>query len=64
MVIVKMRRPEQGSANEGDINWPKVMKAVKKVNHQGEWLIAEVSGGDRNRLKDISTRMDKIISYL
>lgn len=49
---------------EGDNNWPEVMKAVKKVNHQGGWLIAEVSGGDRNRLKDISTRMDKIISLL
>lgn len=49
---------------EGDNNWPEVMKAVKKVNHQGGWLIAEVNGGDRNRLKDISERMDKIISYL
>lgn len=49
---------------EGDNNWPEVMKAVREVNHQGGWLIAEVNGGDRTRLEDISTRMDKIISFL
>jgi hexulose-6-phosphate isomerase len=40
------------------------MKAVSKINHQGGWLTAEVEGGDRLRLKDVSERMDKIISYL
>jgi hexulose-6-phosphate isomerase len=49
---------------EGDNNWPVVMKAVSKINHQGGWLTAEVEGGDRLRLKDVSERMDKIISYL
>ncbi len=49
---------------EGDNNWPVVMKAISEINHQGGWLTAEVSGGDRNRLKDISERMDKIIGYL
>lgn len=49
---------------EGDNNWPVVMKAVSEINHTGGWLIAEVPGGDSNRLKDISERMDKIISYL
>jgi len=49
---------------EGDNNWPVVMKAVSDINHKGGWLTAEVSGGDRNRLKDISERMDKIIAYL
>ncbi len=49
---------------EGDNNWPVVMKAVSEINHKGSWLTAEVNGGDRNRLKDISERMDKIIGYL
>ena len=49
---------------DGDINWPLVMKTVKTINYKGEWIRAEVSGGDRNRLKDISERMDKILSYL
>lgn len=49
---------------EGDNNWPVVMKAVSEINHKGGWLTAEVGGGDRNHLKDISERMDKIIMYL
>jgi hexulose-6-phosphate isomerase len=49
---------------EGDNNWPVVMKAVSEINHRGGWLTAEVSGGDRTRLKDISERMDKIIAML
>ena len=49
---------------EGDNNWPVVMKAVNEINHKGGWLTAEVSGGDRTRLKDVSERMDKIIAYL
>lgn len=47
---------------EGDNNWPVVMKALKKINYQGGWITAEVKGGDRNRLLDVSQRMDKIIS--
>ncbi len=49
---------------EGDNNWPVVMKAVNEINYKGGWLTAEVNGGDRNHLKDISERMDKIIAYL
>lgn len=49
---------------EGDNNWPVVMKAISSINYKGGWITAEVSGGDRNRLKDVSERMDKIISYL
>ena len=49
---------------DGDNNWPVVMKAVSEINHKGGWITAEVNGGDRTRLKDISERMDKIIGYL
>jgi len=46
---------------EGDNNWPAVMAALRKINYKGEWITAEVPGGDRIRLADISQRMDKII---
>jgi hexulose-6-phosphate isomerase len=49
---------------EGDNNWPVVMKAVSEIKHKGGWLTAEVNGGDRIRLKDISERMDEVIGYL
>lgn len=49
---------------EGDNNWPVVMKAVSAINHRGGWLTAEVPGGDRTRLKDVSERMDRIIAML
>lgn len=49
---------------KGDNNWPVVMQAVREVNHAGGWLVAEVSGGDRDYLKKIATQMDEIISYL
>ena len=49
---------------EGDNNWPVVMKAVSEINYSGGWLTAEVDGGDRKRLKQVSEQMDKIISYL
>jgi L-ribulose-5-phosphate 3-epimerase len=47
---------------EGDNNWPVVMKAINAIGYKGEWITAEVNGGDRNRLLDVSQRMDKIIN--
>lgn len=47
---------------EGDINWPEVMQALRKINYNGQWLRVEMKGGDRNYLKDLSQRMDKIIA--
>lgn len=44
---------------EGDCNWPRVNDALRKVGYQG-WGSAEVPGGDRKRLQEISERMDKI----
>ena len=46
---------------EGDCDWPTVMKAVDDIAYEG-WGSAEVPGGGRERLKDISERMDKIFS--
>jgi len=44
---------------EGDCDWPSVMKALDEVGFQG-WGSAELAGGGRERLKDISERMDRI----
>ncbi len=49
---------------KGDIDWPTVMKTVSEINYSGGWLTAEVKGGDRKQLKEISLQMDQIISYL
>jgi hexulose-6-phosphate isomerase len=45
---------------DGDCNWPVVMKALEEIDYQGGWGSAEVPGGDRERLQEISSRMDKI----
>lgn len=44
---------------EGDCDWATVNVALAKVGYQG-WGSAEVPGGDRHRLKQISELMDKI----
>ena len=44
---------------EGSVNWNAVNQALKEVGYQG-WGSAEVAGGDRLRLKEISERMDLI----
>ena len=44
---------------DGDSDWAKVNRALKEVGYEG-WGSAEVPGGDRERLWDISRRMDRI----
>ncbi|MEZ5042883.1 MAG: sugar phosphate isomerase/epimerase family protein [Saprospiraceae bacterium] len=44
---------------QGDSDWASVNKALREVGYQG-WGSAEVPGGDRVRLKEISDNMDKI----
>lgn len=44
---------------EGDCNWPAVMEALDDIGFHG-WASAEVPGGDRKRLEDVSKRMQKI----
>jgi len=47
---------------DGDCNWPVVMDALEEIKYSGGWGSAEVPGGDRNRLQEISERMDKIFN--
>jgi L-ribulose-5-phosphate 3-epimerase len=43
---------------EGDCDWPSVLKALKAIGFSG-WATAEVKGGELDRLKEISQRMDQ-----
>lgn len=43
---------------DGDANWTAVNRALTSIGYQG-WGSAEVTGGDRVRLKDIAERMNK-----
>jgi len=43
---------------DGDSDWTAVNKALSKINYKSGWGSAEVSGGDRVRLREISDRMD------
>lgn len=45
---------------EGTIDWAAVRAALKKIGFRG-WATAEVRGGDRERMRDISERMDKVL---
>lgn len=45
----------------GDCDWLAVMKALDDIGYQG-WLIAEISGGDAQRLKTIAELMDRILA--
>lgn len=44
---------------EGDCDWPAVMAALDEIGYRG-WGCLEVPGGDLNRLKFLSERLDRI----
>jgi hexulose-6-phosphate isomerase len=45
---------------QGDIQWDRVCKELGKIPFRG-WATAEVRGGDRQRLAEISAEMSKIL---
>jgi L-ribulose-5-phosphate 3-epimerase len=45
---------------EGDEDFPEVLKALEEVGYSG-WATAEVSGGGREKLKEIAERMDRVL---
>ncbi|MDP6556236.1 MAG: sugar phosphate isomerase/epimerase family protein [Pirellulaceae bacterium] len=45
---------------EGSVDWSRVRDELAKIDYTG-WATAEVKGGDRKRLQDISTRMNKVL---
>ncbi len=46
---------------EGDVDWPAVMTALDEVGYSG-WGSAEVRGGDRERLRFVAQRMDRLFA--
>jgi len=46
---------------EGDNDWPAIARALDDIGYDG-WGIAEVSGGDEARLRDVSARMDRCLA--
>lgn len=46
---------------DGDCDWPSVRAALTEINYSG-WATAEVAGGNRERLQEIATRMDRILA--
>jgi hexulose-6-phosphate isomerase len=45
---------------EGEINWPEVRQALIDVGYDG-WVTAEVGRGNLDAMKDVVSRMDKIL---
>ncbi len=50
-----------GEIGTGDEDWPEVLQALKDVNYSGEFLTAEVKGGGRERLLEVSKQMDEVL---
>lgn len=46
---------------EDGCDWPAVRQALKDIGYEG-WACAEVGGGDEARLRDISSRMDRVLN--
>jgi hexulose-6-phosphate isomerase len=58
-----LRAGFKSELGEGTINWAGVRTALKEIEFEG-WATAEVRGGDRMRLLDISQRMDKVLGLI
>lgn len=46
---------------EGECDWPKVMKELRKLKFAG-WGTAEIPGGGKERLTEIASRMNRIFA--
>jgi hexulose-6-phosphate isomerase len=47
---------------EGSIDWKKVRAELLKLDYRG-WATAEVPGGDRQRLADIKSQMERVFDF-
>ena len=56
-----LRRGFRVKLLEGDCDWPAVMAALREINYTG-WGTAEIPGGQRDRLREIAERMDRIFA--
>ena len=56
-----LRKGFQVELGEGDVNWAAVMQSLDEIGYEG-YGIAEVPGGDAERLKFLSERMSKLFA--
>ena len=56
-----MRKGFAFPLGQGSINWDRVREELKKIRYRG-WATAEVNGGDRRRLAEISEQMDQVLN--
>jgi hexulose-6-phosphate isomerase len=47
---------------EGSCDWAAVQDALTDIGYEG-WATAEVQGGDRARMQDISDRMSQVLPF-
>ena len=45
---------------DGDEDWPEILKALDEVGYHG-WATAEVAGGGEQELRDVATRMNRVL---
>lgn len=55
-----MRKAFDVPLGEGSVDWAAVRKELAAIKYEG-WATAEVRGGDRTRLADIATQMDRVL---
>ena len=62
--VKDFKRKEDGYAwvnlGDGDADWPEVRKALAEIGYSGS-VIAELEGGGEAYLRDLSSRMDRLI---
>ncbi len=56
-----MRKGFDFPLGQGSIEWDRVREELKKIDYWG-WATAEVNGGDRQRLAEISQQMDQVLN--
>ena len=56
-----MRKGFAFPLGQGSINWARVREELTKIGYRG-WATAEVNGGDRRRLAEISQQMDHVLN--
>lgn len=55
-----MRKAFAPPIGEGSIDWEKVRRELAEIDFRG-WATAEVAGGDRQRLADVSEQMNRVL---
>ena len=45
---------------QGDIDWKRVREELQKIGFKG-WATAEVDGGGRQQLAEVSAQMDRVL---